>query len=385
MIMQKQDYTNYWHQFTPCNANEQKYQQQANIKKNACLQLFKKNLDCDLSIIENTQILHSQKTHFRDRIEFNLKTLDGQLHYIMFAPITKEPIKITQCNHAAKAINDAMPILMAQLNTHPTLGQHCHQINFRTNPQEQLLITLIYRKSIEEKPPLWKKQLEQLHQKYGWNLIGRSHKKQWHCGQNHLDYTLHINQKKLIYRQDDNTFTQPNFKINEKMISWIQSHLPTDSTTDLLELYCGNGNFSIALCNQFRSVLATEIVRESLKLAHYAKEKNAIQNINFIRLSAEETAQALSNDRTFNRLKEIDIESYQISTVLVDPPRAGIDKKTLNFLQQFKRIIYVSCNPETLCNNLQTLNTTHTLKHLALFDQFPYTAHIESIAILVNG
>jgi tRNA (uracil-5-)-methyltransferase len=72
------------------------------------------------------------------------------------------------------------------------------------------------------------------------------------------------------------------------------------------------------------------------------------------------------------------LKVYDFSTVLVDPPRAGLDGKTIEMIQQFDNIIYISCNPLTLADNLQQLSTTHKIKRSALFDQFPFTEHIES-------
>jgi len=74
----------------------------------------------------------------------------------------------------------------------------------------------------------------------------------------------------------------------------------------------------------------------------------------------------------------IDLDDYQFSTVFVDPPRAGIDVKTLQLIARFDHIIYISCNPETLADNLKVLCETHVIVRTALFDQFPYTDKIES-------
>jgi tRNA (uracil-5-)-methyltransferase len=63
--------------------------------------------------------------------------------------------------------------------------------------------------------------------------------------------------------------------------------------------------------------------------------------------------------------------------VLVDPPRAGLDDATVELVRKVDRILYISCNPETLKNNLQALSTTHKIDRYAVFDQFPYTHHIE--------
>ena len=73
-----------------------------------------------------------------------------------------------------------------------------------------------------------------------------------------------------------------------------------------------------------------------------------------------------------------------LNTVLVDPPRAGLDSDTVQLVSQFKDIIYISCNPETLQANVAALSATHEIQHFALFDQFPYTHHMEAGVVLVR-
>ena len=118
--------------------------------------------------------------------------------------------------------------------------------------------------------------------------------------------------------------------------------------------------------------------------AEWNIEQNGIDNIQVARLSAEEFTQAFNGERTFRRLQEadIDLSTYDFDAVFVDPPRAGIDGETLKLLQRFERIIYISCNPDTLHNNLKQLSQTHKITKFALFDQFPYTHHVESGILL---
>ena len=78
------------------------------------------------------------------------------------------------------------------------------------------------------------------------------------------------------------------------------------------------------------------------------------------------------------------LQQYDLRTVFVDPPRAGLDDSTTAMVSQFESIIYISCNPQTLAENLQTLNRTHVVEHFAMFDQFPYTDHMECGALLVR-
>ena len=167
------------------------------------------------------------------------------------------------------------------------------------------------------------------------------------------------------------------------MLGWALD-VTRNATGDLLELYCGNGNFSLALARNFRQVLATEIAKPSVDSAQYNIAVNQIDNVRILRMSAEEFTMAIKGKREFNRLKEIDLQSYQCNTIFVDPPRAGLDKATLKMVQEYERILYISCNPETLKDNLGELCQTHRIERLALFDQFPFTHHIESGVYLVR-
>ncbi len=87
----------------------------------------------------------------------------------------------------------------------------------------------------------------------------------------------------------------------------------------------------------------------------------------------------MRGEREFRRLAELPqpLGSYDLRTLLVDPPRAGLDEHTLAMAREFEAIIYISCNPQTLADNLLLLSQTHWIEHLALFDQFPYTEHME--------
>jgi tRNA (uracil-5-)-methyltransferase len=94
--------------------------------------------------------------------------------------------------------------------------------------------------------------------------------------------------------------------------------------------------------------------------------------------------QAIRGERTFTRLGDVDLTSYNFDTVLVDPPRAGLDDESVRQIGEYNNIIYISCNPDTLHANLTKLCKTHTITRFALFDQFPYTHHIETGVVLTR-
>ena len=101
-------------------------------------------------------------------------------------------------------------------------------------------------------------------------------------------------------------------------------------------------------------------------------------------MSAEDFTQALNGVREFNRLRGINLKDYECNTIFVDPPRAGLDPDTVKLVQGYERILYISCNPYTLCENLETLCQTHRIEKAALFDQFPYTDHMETGVWLIK-
>jgi tRNA (uracil-5-)-methyltransferase len=99
------------------------------------------------------------------------------------------------------------------------------------------------------------------------HLIGRATKTKIELDQDYIDERLPVAGKEMIYRQVENSFTQPNAAMNIQMLEWALG-ATKDSTGDLLELYCGNGNFSLALARNFDRVLATEIAKPSVAAAH---------------------------------------------------------------------------------------------------------------------
>lgn len=327
----------------------------------------------------------SEIQHFRMRAEFRIWHDKDDLYHIMFDQKTKQRYRVDEFPIASKLINQMMKALLDDIRSNDVLRNRLFQVDYLSSLSGQILVSMLYHKKLDDE---WVEQAKQLKQRlirqgFDVQIIGRATKQKIAIESDYLEEILWIDGKAYFYRQVENSFTQPNAKINIKMLEWARS-CTKDSQGDLLELYCGNGNFSIALANQFRKVLATEISKSSVLSAQYNIEKNKIDNLQIIRMSAEEFTQALNGVRQFYRLKGIELSEYNCNTIFVDPPRAGLDKDTLNLVQSYERILYISCNPQTLCENLAQLTKTHRIERCALFDQFPYTDHIESGVWLVK-
>jgi tRNA (uracil-5-)-methyltransferase len=311
---------------------------------------------------------------------------DGDdLYYIMFDQATRERIRVDDFPAASAGINALMPELIDRLRGSDILRRKIFQVDFLSTLSGDMLVSLLYHRQLDEE---WEAAVavlraELLECGFTVDFIGRARKQKLVIGRDYVVERLMVHGDEFVYKQVENSFTQPNGRVAEKMLEWAVS-CSRGCEGDLLELYCGNGNFSLALAQNFSKVLATELAKPSVESAQWNIAANHSENVKIARLSAEDFTQAMRGEREFTRLKQQDIvlSEYDFRTVFVDPPRSGMDAESVAMVQEYERILYISCNPTTLCENLQTLCKTHRMTKLAMFDQFPYTHHIEAGVML---
>ncbi len=330
------------------------------------------------------QLFESEPQHYRMRAEFRIWHEGEDISYAMFQPGQKAGgaslIRLQQFPAASESINRLMPELIAAVRTQPLLQHKWYQCEFLSTLSGEILVSMIYHKKLDGH---WEQAARALAEQLDIMIIGRSRGQKIVLSQDYVTEQLNVADQTFLYRQTEGGFTQPNAKVCEKMLAWA-CECANGLGGDLLELYCGNGNFTLPLARKFQRVLATEISKTSVQAAQWSIAANHADNITIARLCAEDFTTAYRGDREFRRLQEqgIRLADYAFSTIFVDPPRAGIDEHTLQLMAGFDHIIYVSCNPETLRNNLSVLHTSHRPVCFALFDQFPYTHHIESGVLL---
>ena len=331
------------------------------------------------------EVFASPPQHYRMRAEFRLWHDDGDLYHIMFDQHTRQRYRVDDFPIANELINRMMKALLPLLKEQQVLKHKLFQVDYLSTLSGEILVSLLYHTPLNEEWEQAACRLKERLAEQGFcvQLIGRATKQKICLERDYADEVLSVKGKDYVYRQVENSFTQPNAAVNCKMLEWA-INCTQNSQGDLLELYCGNGNFSIALAQNFRKVLATEVAKPSVAAAQFNISANGVNNLQIVRMSAEEFTQAINGVRKFNRLNGIDLQSYECHTIFVDPPRAGLDPDTLLLVQNYDRILYISCNPHTLCDNLQTLSQTHYIERAALFDQFPYTEHMESGVWLIR-
>jgi tRNA (uracil-5-)-methyltransferase len=334
--------------------------------------------------LPDVEVFASPVSAYRMRVEFRVWHDGEDLDYVMFTPGSNhEHTKVNSCAMASSIIQQHMFVLLELIKPVEILRQRLFQIDFLSTSSGELLISLLYHKAIGEQ---WQIAAQVLQKSLALTstpeqtveLIGRARKTKLALGRDHVIERMQIDGSSMLYQQVENSFTQPNAKVCQHMLHWALD-VTKNLGGDLVELYCGNGNFSLPLARNFNQVIATEISKSSVNSAKYNIKLNQIDNVKILRMSSEEFSQALQGVREFRRLKQSDVvlADYRFSTVLVDPPRSGLDQNTLGQVANYDNIVYVSCNPATLQLNLLALAQSHHITRFAIFDQFPYTDHLE--------
>lgn len=350
------------------------YNDQLNAKKAAYFETM-----AGLNLPE-PEIFISPESHFRNRAEFRIwHEESGGLALAMYKSHGKGLLSVSRCPVTHKRFDENIQEMLNFMTDSPLSAGRLFELDYLVSTDgSEMVITLIYHKPMADG---WDEAALTFCDRFKVSLIGRSKGVKKVVGRDYVTETVEIEGRLWTYKQIEGSFTQPNGYANRAMIGWALSHTP-QTGGDFLELYCGNGNFTLPLSTRFDHAVAIEISKSSLAAARENAEKNGVDNIFFARMGAEEFAQAMAKTRPFNRLSDLDLDSLNFQAALVDPPRAGLDPDSLALASQMPKMIYVSCNPETLARDLRLLEKTHTVKALALFDQFPYTPHLESAVVL---
>lgn len=167
-------------------------------------------------------------------------------------------------------------------------------------------------------------------------------------------------------------FCQVNLAQNKALIETVLEFCQVDKTETVLDLYCGMGNFSIPLAMGAKEVLGIEGQGSAIRSAKKNACNAALTNTRFLKKSVDNACQELAE------------RGEHFDCVFIDPPRLGA-LGLGGFLAKItsRRLIYISCDPATLCRDLAGLtNAGFTIKKIQPLDMFPQTHHIETVVLL---
>ena len=182
----------------------------------------------------------------------------------------------------------------------------------------------------------------------------------------------------IKYHISPESFYQVNNEMTKILYDKVLEYADFKGNERVLDLYCGIGTISLYLARYVKEVLGIEIVKSAVDNAKDNAKINGIDNAKFLCLDADK----------IDPCKENEFKNFD--TVIVDPPRKGLDITTINFIKELKpkKIIYVSCDPATLSRDLDILchgeDGKFTIKRIANVDMFPHTMHVETVSILIS-
>ena len=180
-------------------------------------------------------------------------------------------------------------------------------------------------------------------------------------------FTSSINSYKFFVR--DQSFFQVNDTVVTKLYDEVLNFCREHEIKNALDLYCGTGTIGIYISKEVKHVLGIDSCASSIMDANENKILNKVENIEFICSKVED---------------QIDKITGNYELVVVDPPRAGLDPKTKEYLKKInpKYMIYISCDPATLSRDLKDLQDNYEISRIKPYNMFPKTYHVECISVL---
>ncbi len=176
----------------------------------------------------------------------------------------------------------------------------------------------------------------------------------------------------LRFYSAPSVFIQANKEINELLIQTVDEWANLKGHERVLDLYCGIGTFSLYVARRVEEVVGVDVNARAVSLANKSARANSITNVVFYALPSE-----LFVEEAVRQGNKFDL-------IILDPPREGAKEalKRISGLSS-EKIIYISCDPPTLARDLKMLTELgYQILKIRLFDMFPQTYHIESVALV---
>lgn len=358
-----------------CDIQHLNYEKALEFKKQQLLLTFKKVANID---IKNLNIIASDKNYFyRNKISMKIDEINNKKVLCLYKKNSHDSVKIDSCkimneqfDYVIKCVNEYLDICNLKVYNEKTKkGELKHLVCRIINNDLLLTFVLHDNKNLNDIEILYKK-LTAKFKNVGINKnINKSDKEILSynfinlIGKNEIKFnSLNINQK----------ITNGSFlQVNNFIASEIYSFVLKNISGNIVNCYSGAGLLSSILAknNINNTIYAIEINKEAHKLAQILKQENNVLNLKNFCGDAGTV------------LDKLNLKDYNL---VLDPPKSGIDDKMINVILKNspKKIIYISCDKNSLAKNLKMLFNKYNLTNVTAFDMFPQTKNLETVVIL---
>ena len=342
----------YYKECGGCNLLHMSYEEQIKYKQSKIVDIMKKYADINGEVIKQI-VPCDRQFHYRNKVTLKVKEKLGY-----FKEKTYELIPIEKC----LLVNDKINEIIKILNGYTDLSNIKEVVIKSFTDKETMLIIYLQEDEINE------------------NLLD--------CLSKHVDNIIfYDNNKKMIkrigkgniiaklkekqFKIGANSFFQVNMDQTLKIYDKIADYLSKIEDSTVLDLYCGVGSIGLYSVSNYAKLIGVEIVPEAIENAKTNAELNSMENTKFL-VGDTKTILMHSN--------------YKADTIIVDPPRAGLDKSVIEDIKKINpnMLIYLSCDPITLARDLKLLSDLYDVEELIPYDMFPNTHHVETLVKLTK-
>ena len=368
-----------------CSLRHIQYAETLNMKRNAVQSLVNKTLQTKIKVEETLGM--ENPYHYRNKAQYPVGIdKEGKPVIGVFANRTHEIIPIEKCliqdeqtEEIAKYIVNYIAendISIYNENTRKGLVRHIvTKIGKKTN--EIMVVIVIngneipnekkFVETLASKFPKIKTIIKNINEKNTNVILGEKNITMY--GKGYIEDKL----GELTFKISPLSFYQVNPVQAEKLYTIGVESANITKKDVVFDLYCGIGTISLFMAKYAKKVYGIEIVKQAVEDAAQNAKMNSIENAEFIAGDVEEVLDDLINNKKI--IPDI---------VMVDPPRRGLDKTSIQNILKIKpkKLVYISCNPATLVRDLKELEECYEINSIKPVDMFPFTSSVECVAVL---
>ncbi len=370
-----------------CQIQHIDYDEQLALKEEMLIQAFDRYTNLDVNIIKfNSMIGMNNTKHYRYKAQMPVKNTEYGMTTGLYKKESNELVPIIDCpiqNESINRVNQKVleicdkyeiyafdPLTMRGLVRYIVVRTS----NFNDEVQVTLVIT-IFNKALKDAA----KEIIKIPGVVSVGISKNRDVKNIEIFGNEVEIlegkdSITEGISDIRYHLKPKSFYQLNPQQAIKLYSEVKKHLDFSIDKVIVDAYSGSGAISMYLAPFAKKIVGIDISKESTYSARHNMKINKFDNLTFELGEVKDVLASYYN------------KGFNPDVIIFDPPRSGLDVKTLDLLVRkvVKKIIYISCNPSTLAKNIKILSKKYNIQSVTPLDMFPHTSHIESITVLTK-
>ncbi len=346
------------------------------FKEDKVRNCFRQNAGMDPQI---QSILHTdEKMHYRNKVQIPVQVNDHKVEMGFYQSHTNKVIDYEECYVQSALSNQISAFLKQEFIKHGNAKHIRHVLIKHAHKTDEVMVCLVVRKyPFFHAEEIMKELLEAFKQIQSYSVIINNKENNVILdGPEKLLYGKPYIEEELLgsrFRISAKSFYQINPYATELLYQTAIDYAQLTGKETVIDLYCGTGTIGILAAKKAKKVYGIEIVEDAIINARKNAEINNITNIDFVCTDASKGAQSIIRSK------------IKPDVIIVDPPRKGCSKDTIDAMLQISpdRIVYVSCDPATLARDVKILTDNgYALQKVQPVDMFPQTVAVENVCLL---